>query len=144
MQFALASAEAFPAQHGASPAKADVENAPAASRANVVLIMCTRQHRFTDVQPRRRRQRALHWLNRRSDLLGGKLELPIFFVHLDGLPLAEFSLQDIEAQGIEQIALNDALQRPCTINRIITFPCEQAFCRLRQLEYDVLLGKALG
>src|SRR5437588_6500910 len=50
MQFALPSAEAFPAQHGAPPANADVANAPAASRANIVLIMCIRQHGLADIQ----------------------------------------------------------------------------------------------
>ena len=53
MQFALASAEAFPAQHGASPANADIENVPAPSRANIVLIMLIRQHGSADVQLRR-------------------------------------------------------------------------------------------
>ena len=41
--------------------------------------------------------------------IGRKLELPIFFVHLDRLAFAEFSFQDIEAERIEQIALNDPL-----------------------------------
>src|SRR6266576_1045891 len=64
IQFALASAEAFPLKQGASPAKADVENAPAASKANIVLVMCIRQHGFTDVQSRWRRKPALQSVKR--------------------------------------------------------------------------------
>ena len=51
MQFALPSADASPAQHGALPASVEVANAPAASKAKVVLIMPIRQHDSTDVQP---------------------------------------------------------------------------------------------
>jgi hypothetical protein len=65
-------------------------------------------------------------------------------VHFDRLTFVKFPFQDIDAQRIKQIALDDSFQRASAVNRIVTFAGEKRFGSVRQFESDVLLSEAFG
>src|SRR5437763_1289461 len=84
-------------QHDFPPAKDELAaNTPATNNAKVVLIMHLRQHELRNVQ----------WAPR---LRCSKLDRPVFRFRPDGLPFTKFSLENIHAQRIEQVALDRAL-----------------------------------
>ena len=70
-----------------------------------------------------------------------KLDRAVFRFCPDGLPFTKFSLENVHAQGIEQVALDRAFQRPRAVNRIITFAGNERFRRVSQLQRDILLGQ---
>src|SRR6266404_5017519 len=72
-------------------------------------------------------------------LSGVKLERAVFGIDMNDLALVDFSLQDVDAEWIENIFLNGAFQRPRTINRIVTITRDQFLGRIGKVERDLLL-----
>jgi hypothetical protein len=84
-------------QHDFPPAKDELAaNTPATNNAKVVLIMHLRQHDLRNVQ----------WAAPR--LRCSKLDRAVFRFCPDGLAFTKFSLENVDAQRIEQVALDRA------------------------------------
>src|SRR5262245_23199891 len=88
---------------------------------------------FAELQP------AFHLVCTLVALVAGKLEsqppnslgrfalegqFSIAHINADGLTLAKLPFQDLQAKRIENFLLDGTLQRPCSVNRIITFAAD--------------------
>ena len=68
-----------------------------------------------------------------------KTSFPLSLVDPDRLAFVEFSFEDLEAERIENLFLDRALQRPRAVNRIVAFARDQCLGGIGQLERDLLL-----
>src|SRR4051812_28774787 len=53
-------------------------------------------------------------------LAGGERKTVVRGIHLDPLTFAELAFEDLEAQRVENVFLDRALERPRPVNRIVT------------------------
>ena len=80
-----------------------------------------------------------------SALTGGtpvlrlEFERAVFGIDMDGLTLADFPFEDVDAERVENFFLDRALQRAGAINGIVTFARNQFLGRIGKIERDLLL-----
>src|SRR4030095_13905518 len=68
-----------------------------------------------------------------------KHQLPSLPIHLDGIPLVELPIENIQRQRIQQVTLNAALQRPRPVYRIIPLARQVQLRRIRQHKAYLLI-----
>ena len=154
MQLALSLDTCVPLapQHDFPPAKDELAaaNTPAATNAKVVLIMHLRQHELRNVQcvesvvPSRGDGEGPRYVSGRCklasvisavfvsirprSLLQLEFDPAVFGVGYDSLSFTKFSLENVDAQRIEEQVLDRAFPWSRAINRIITLARNDRFC----------------
>ena len=73
-----------------------------------------------------------------------KFESAVFCIDTDCLSFADFSSEDVDAEGVENFFLDCALERPRAVNRVVSFPGEQFLGRIGQIKRDLLLLEPFG
>jgi hypothetical protein len=68
-----------------------------------------------------------------------KLERAVFGVDFDSLAFPDFAFKDVNAKRIENFLLDGALERTCSVNRVVTFARDQFLRGIGKIERDLLL-----
>jgi hypothetical protein len=77
-------------------------------------------------------------------LVRAKFKRSVFCIDMDNLAFADLAFKNVETERIENLFLNRALSRTCTVNRIVTFAGNKRLRRLGKIEADLLLLESLG